>query len=439
MPVNASCKVILNSMLALLLLAPAAGQYRAATPAKKTNPRAVAVLQVLPSGKARLLPVSIFLDGKYYDARYYMAKPVPLALYDQTVYEALKDGLPTGEFTVHTAQISPTVIWGEGDWKPGSATGSSTKIGKSAGSASNDKAVSQVVFPGTVKETKEERRADKREEKDHKKNKPEPRPASTTPPPSNPPNDDNDPDRPVLRKAETEPQVKLNPADLTPKQPADDSDRPVLTRSKTTEQVEPEKLIAPKAGIPGAKYIVAVSDPDPMENRPYDYHWTDAEKAKYNQQFSKMAMDAIRKFAASGDTRVPLAPDAKLSDVQLRAMDLDYSNSPYLIFSAQVDPTGTVPTAKSAQAAPGELGTFYATMVVRVSSSGEMIRLMTKVTDSKHLDMASRYDLIDAVDANGDSRAELLFRRTNDEGSKYVLYSVTPFQLTQVFEGGSAL
>ena len=37
------------------------------------------------------------------------------------------------------------------------------------------------------------------------------------------------------------------------------------------------------------------------------------------------------------------------------------------------------------------------------------------------------------------ARAELLFKRTNDAGSTYVLFRVTPFELTQVFEGGAAL
>jgi hypothetical protein len=431
-------KSLLNSVCALLLLAiPAAAQYRGAARPRKTNPRAVAVLQVLPQGTARLLPVSIFLDGKYYDARYYMAKPVPLALYDQTVYEALPNGMPGGWFTVHTAQISPTVIWGDGDWKP-LVPGQPSKKSKTSEVASDGKGVDTVVFHGTIKETKEERKQDKRDEKAAKKKKEE-RGVSSTPPPTNPPNDDNDPDRPILKKAETKPQVTLTPYDISPQQPPYDSDRPLLTRAATGEQEKTENLVAPTAGIPGAKYIVAVSDPDPMENRSFEYHWTDAEKAKYTQELSTMAMDAVRKFAKSGDTRVSLAQDAKFSDVEVRGLDIDYSNSPYLVFTGRIDPTMPQPSAKSTQGAPEQLGTYYATLVIRVGASGDMHRLMTKVTDSKHLDMTARYELIDAVDANGDNRAELLFRRTNDAGSKFVLYQVTPFQLTQVFEGGSAL
>lgn len=436
-------KSLAQAFCVLLLLAvPATAQFRGATPPKKINPRAVAVLQVLPNNTARLLPVSIFLDGKFYDARYYMAKPVPLALYSDTVYEALPDGMPSGFFTVQNARIAPNIIWGEGTWKPLGAE-STSKSAKSDSSKPEEKGpVSTVVFQGTIKETKEEKKQDKREEKQREKeDKQKQKTASTQPPPPiSPPKDDDDPDRPVMKKAPSETQVKIDAQDLTPKMPADDPDRPSLSRANPTPQEDkPEELKPPQAGIPGAKYIVAVSDPDPMENRPYDYHWSDSEKATLQQKLSKMAMDALRKFA-SRDTTAPLAKDAKFSDVQFRAFDLDLSNSPYLVFTGRVDPTlQQAQPARPGTKAPEQLATFYVTLVVRLGSSGEFHVLMSKATDSRHLDLAPRYDLIDAVDANGDNRADLLFRRTNDSGSTFVIYQVTPFQLTQLFEGGQAL
>jgi hypothetical protein len=83
------------------------------------------------------------------------------------------------------------------------------------------------------------------------------------------------------------------------------------------------------------------------------------------------------------------------------------------------------------------LATFYVTLVTRVNYQGELNKLMTVVTDSTHLDLNPKLDLIDAVDSDGDNRAELLFRKTTDTGASYVLYRMTPFQMTQVFEGGS--
>jgi hypothetical protein len=44
-------------------------------------------------------------------------------------------------------------------------------------------------------------------------------------------------------------------------------------------------------------------------------------------------------------------------------------------------------------------------------------------------------ELIDAVDADGDGRGELLFRRTSDGGSAYAIYRVTSDHLWPLFEG----
>jgi hypothetical protein len=43
-------------------------------------------------------------------------------------------------------------------------------------------------------------------------------------------------------------------------------------------------------------------------------------------------------------------------------------------------------------------------------------------------------ELIDAVDADGDGRGELLFRRTFDSGSFYAIYRVTADQLWPLYE-----
>jgi len=44
-------------------------------------------------------------------------------------------------------------------------------------------------------------------------------------------------------------------------------------------------------------------------------------------------------------------------------------------------------------------------------------------------------ELIDAVDADGDGRGDLLFRRTSDSGSSYAIYRATADQLWPLFEG----
>src|SRR5207253_6025562 len=66
---------------------------------------------------------------------------------------------------------------------------------------------------------------------------------------------------------------------------------------------------------------------------------------------------------------------------------------------------------------------------------GELRKLFSAVTDARHLDVTPRMELIDAVDADGDGRAELLFREISDAGSGYAVYRVGGDQLWQLYEG----
>ena len=84
----------------------------------KRGPRAIAVVEFLPGGAARLVPIALWIDDRYYDASLYAANPEPMALEPETVYEATDYGEPTGLFTV----TSPKQINGnwvaDGHWKP---------------------------------------------------------------------------------------------------------------------------------------------------------------------------------------------------------------------------------------------------------------------------------------------------------------------------------
>ena len=62
----------------------------------------MAVVEWTPSGP-HLIPVSILVDGKFYDAGLYLANPVPMALEPGNIYEIQKSGDPAGLFTIKSA------------------------------------------------------------------------------------------------------------------------------------------------------------------------------------------------------------------------------------------------------------------------------------------------------------------------------------------------
>jgi hypothetical protein len=112
----------------------------------------------------------------------------------------------------------------------------------------------------------------------------------------------------------------------------------------------------------------------------------------------------------------------------LRIFDLSSSNEPVLVLSAKTQPAAA--DAGGNVDPPKEI-----TLIARTNLEGELRKLFFSQTDSRHLDMTPRMELIDAVDADGDGRGELLFRRTFDDGSAYAIYRVTADGLWTLFEG----
>src|ERR1700687_4638101 len=94
-----------------------------ASRAQKTSkgPRALGLLELAPNGKAHLIPITILIDGKYYDASAYKAAPVPMALWSETVYEAVHTGVSQGLCTATGAlqrkAAKDAIEWmAEGTW-----------------------------------------------------------------------------------------------------------------------------------------------------------------------------------------------------------------------------------------------------------------------------------------------------------------------------------
>jgi hypothetical protein len=73
--------------------------------------------------------------------------------------------------------------------------------------------------------------------------------------------------------------------------------------------------------------------------------------------------------------------------------------------------------------------------VAREDVNGEFHKALANVTDALHLDVIPQLELIDAVDVDGDSRGELLFRQVSDAGSAFVVYRVIGDRLYPLFQG----
>jgi len=227
-----------------------------------------------------------------------------------------------------------------------------------------------------------------------------------------------------------------------------DPNRPVLSRTKTTKpqitaDVPSAKNDVPfTAGMKGAKAYPAISDAGDYRGRPLLYSMSPGERQTQEQQALKLAMDEIRAYAAKHNG--PAIPKtASITDYDVRAFDLDYSSSPTIVLTAKltVAPQAKVSAAKSPAPKSAPVGdtTYFVTLVARVDINDQALKIFSLVTDSRHLDAYPRMELIDAVDADANGRADLLFRQYSDTGITYGLYRVSPYQIDKIFEGGSGL
>ena len=199
-------------------------------------------------------------------------------------------------------------------------------------------------------------------------------------------------------------------------------------------------LKQPQDAAPAPVLIPAISDAGGPDPRPYLYELKPVEEAIYRNKMLELAAQQLRssKGAAAKDTASSRKTAASKSGanaakpdfdyVSLHIFDLSNSNEPVLVLSAKTHPADS--GAKGSIEEPKEI-----TLIARTNLEGDLQKLFFSETDSRHLYSSPRMELIDAVDADGDGRGELLFRRTFDDGSAYAIYRVTSDGLWPLFEG----
>lgn len=455
--------------------------------ASSKGPRAVGLIQLpakpsLKGDKGRIIPIAIMMDGKFFDAGSYKAGPVPMALDFGIVYEGFRSGVSQGIFTI-TQPGQLNHVWiAEGKWLPAGA------IDPNQHKKYSTPVIEDTEGPPVLhrrNETADSDSKDKNKDKDDKnKDKssgdqqkpaaaPAP-PAATTPastatsatPPS-PPDSTKATTAPEAAKTSPPSAASAPPSVSSSDEPIDDPNRPRLRRGKpdlSARQV-PFATFDPlldaaagtgsgagkadeKAGKDSAAastqiaaafvFMPAISDAGGPDPRPYTFDVKPAEEAGYRSRMLDLAATLLRaqagaaaKDAEAASKKMPGGKSAGKSakppfdDVSLRILDLSNSNEPVLVLSV-----------KTRAITSEDLGPQKEiTLIARTNLEDELKKLFFSETDSQHLDVTPRMELIDAVDADGDGRGELLFRRTFDSGSAYAIYRVTADGLWPLFEG----
>ena len=486
------------------------------------GPRAIGLIQLPSKGKARLIPIAIMMDGKFYDADSFKASPVPMALDFGVVYEAFHTGVSQGIFTItQPGQLNHTWI-AEGTWlnagavaqqkkkkytppviededsngppvlhrrKQGSETDDKSKGDKSKDEKSKDKDAGSTA-PGTSdsKDTDTDKNKtggekeqppnqqgqgqgkDEASKDEQKSGSKEASPSGSTPPPaatsgtasganaakksaeSASASDEQieDPNRPRLRRGQ--------PPDASTRRDVYAKFEALPNPVTASLSSDAGKSGGSKGKDPGALAQVttfpAISDEGGPDPRPYAYDVKPAEETMYRNKMLDLAAaqfnahsgaakaappastkSSTTKTTATKSTTTKTAgksaaklPKPDFDNVTLHIFDLSNSNQPVLVLSATARPAA--PGSSENVAEPKEI-----TLIARTNLEGDLKKLFFSQTDSRHLDETPRMELIDAVDADGDGRGELLFRRTFDNGSAYSIYRVTADRLWPLYEG----
>ncbi len=481
-------RAVILAGLAVTLVQTLPAQSAAPRKAAK-GPRALGVVQLLPNGKARLIPVTILLDGEFYDASAYKAAPVPMALESGTVYEGFRTGVSQGLFTVISALHGNNTWLGDGTWQTASAMAAAKEAAAKKRSVMSAPAPEPPEGPPVLRRASTKAKSGDDSSAGSANNGPSPSsssPAASAPSSTPEPADSNRPvlkrpaadpsgastqssdsdadsDRPVLKRptSDTPPAAATPTPAVSEAQAEADPDRPTLKRGAPTAAdlkkrsaaasafAKPEKGAAPKSSAPAAvvsppsaaQLIPAISDASGPEPRPYGYSLKPEEEMKLRKKVLLLAADEVQAWAAQPESagsktsarkaNKARAPQPAFEDIQLHVFDLSNSNEPVIVITATARMPARPNTTSDLR--------YVITLIARDDIYGELHKVFASVTDNHHFDVLSRLELIDAVDADGDGRGELLFRQVSDGGSAFVLYRVIGDRLWPLFQGTPGL
>ncbi|MBT9331719.1 hypothetical protein [Paracidobacterium acidisoli] len=462
-------RLLCTCALAAGLTLPACAQYPGHVDTTQTDNqphlRATGVYEYtgdLTSPKAsRLIPIAVWDGTRFQPGGLYLAQPAPLAVEAGTLYELQTAGQRKGLFDIREAEdvggswIGVGVFQKEkppqppklraskhlpqvvkdydpdkphfahlpSDEGPGSA-GSSGSAGNSGKSTSGSAASAPPIDPD--RPTLHKRSSSGDDTSTASGNAPAPQVPV-----------DVDPDRPTLHKrSDAGSAAASSRADAPPVDPS----RPRLAygRPETTEAIDkPDALTGTPSGM---EQIVAVSDPQPGEPHPFAYSWPDpSDITKTQTALETIASKALAppappapktKLAPRSTTRArtvhrPAAPPASpgLTNEEFHAYELAYGAGATFVFSAEKKtPDGSMK---------------YITLIAKPDFSGNPQVMLQHITSDKELEFNPRMQLVDAVDADGDHRAELIFELRGKSDRQFAIYRVAYGSAESVFTTAS--
>jgi hypothetical protein len=413
----------LLSISALLLSPLHAQTHKVDAPEKVT--RAIGVYEwtgdLAHPTAARLIPVSLFIDGHLEDAGVYLAQPVPFALQAGDVYSIERAGQCIGTLDLDSVRDivtrrsaakandndndNPIRAWyGYGRFLAPAEEARTTSLHTAAIppliGASTD---SGADAPPTL------RHRNPTGKSMHQKNDQQP---GYVTPPTTPLNED--PDRPTLHRglpadAATTPQLTSLPPNLHQAVAVSDAANRaphVFTRAWTTstERAETLRSLESLARPRLARYIAfnkltPAAAPNPTSSGP--------------------------SFASTAKKPAP-PPPIVLTNEQLSADTLSDDGLPTFIYTAEAPLT--------------DGGPVYLTLVAQRLPSGgrqgELQVALSSITDAAHLDRTPWLRPIDVIDPDASHRASLLFELRAQSSRQFALYRLLTAAAEQTFLTG---
>lgn len=444
---------------------------------------------------SRLIPVSVYDGQQLQDGGIYLARPQPLALDGGVEYQLQLDGRAVGYFDIQGAGQAQGSWVGQGILKPLVAPRTASQIARAQRQRIKIDADDDAESDGPVLHRKSH---DDDDSANGGPSGPPPDPDRPTlhKAPSADSGDGNtttanggsgptlhrapsadsgggnstadsgsgpapDPDRPTLHKApsadsgSTTASADPNRPRLNRKPDADegsvsslpnisDPDRPRLIRGKPAGD---DLTVAPTViGLPpDLNQEVAVSDARTTPDHPWNYTWANLDdEAKMKASLEDQARKALglnpppapaapaptKKTASRSTTHKAATPapppppptPAPLLDEQFRVFELAYGSGATMVLTAHTDGAGAQEK--------------FVTLIAQPDLYGSVVVLLKSVTDAAHLDDTPRMRLVDAVDAMGDNRGELLFELRGQTQRQFALYRVLRGSAEKLFVTG---